>query len=246
MIKGRKESTPSEQLWELRKARDRYNALADRLRDGSELALADQKLEREREARRFAAAYEKSIENMIARCRSRQIETDASTSGSAGIGFALLIFFVAAGGTGYFAFAPTHQNAPASAGHTSSAAAAPASKSPGISPVSLQKPAPDQGAKDQDAKDQGLRDQRARMVPPPISALKPKLGIAKRPDAPQGVRTLQAADRAQYARQQPDNSVHNAVRGSRQTQRDEDGFVAKVLQPDGSLMEQYFPAHAPR
>ena len=236
MIKGRKESTPSEQLWELRKARDRYNALADRLRDGSELALADQKLEREREARRFAAAYEKSIENMIARCRSRQIETDASTSGSAGIGFALLIFFVAVGGTGYFAFAPTHQNAPASGSHTGNAAAVPASKSPGVSPVSLEKPAPDQGA----------RDQRARMIPPPISALKPKLGMGKRQDAPQSVRTIQTANRTQYARQQSDSSFHNAVRGSGQKQHDEDGFVAKVLQPDGSLMEQYFPAKAPR
>jgi hypothetical protein len=231
MIKGRKESTPSEQLWELRKARDRYNALADRLRDGPELALADEKLEREREARRFAAAYEKSIENMIARCRSRQIETDASTSGSAGIGFALLIFFVAAGGAGYFALAPTatHQNAPASVGH--SAAVVPANKSPGISPVSLQKPSPDQSA----------RDKGARMVPPPISALKPKLGISKRQDTPQGVRTIQAANRTQYARQ-PDSPV----RGAEKTQRDEDGFVTKVLQPDGSLMEQYFPAHAPR
>jgi hypothetical protein len=230
MIKGRKETTPSEQLWELRKARDRYNALADRLRDGSELTLVDEKSEREREARRIAAAYEKSIENMIARCRDRQIETDASTSGSAGIGFALLIFFVAASGASYFAFAPpaAHRNAPTNGAHTGNAAAAPAN--PGLSAVSLQKPVSDKGV---------------RMVPPPISALKPKLGMEKRQDLHQDVRVIQAAERTQVAGRR-DNPARGALRGSSQTGRDEGGFVAKVLQPDGSLMEEYFPAKAPR
>lgn len=228
MIKGRKESTPSEQLWELRKARDRYNAIADQVRDSSELILADEKLEREREARRIAAAYEKSIENMIARCRSRQIEIDASTSGAAGIGFALLIFFVAAGGASYFAFAPTtHRSAPASGTHTSNAAPISAHKSPDLSGAS-----PLQGL---------VLDKAARMAPPPISALKPKLGLGKRQD----IQPIRTAERTSGGGQ-PGAVARSPVRSAKQTPHDEGGFVAKVLQPDGSLMEQYFPAKPSR
>ena len=229
MIKGRKESTPSEQLWELRKARDRYNALADQVRDSSELILADEKLDREREARRIASAYDKSIENMIARCRSRQIEIDASTSGTAGIGFALLIFFAAAGGASYFAFAPptTHQGAPASGIRANNAVAGPAHKSPDLSGAS-----PLRGL---------VLDRAARMAPPPISALKPKLGLGKRRD----IQPIRTAERTSGGGQ-PDTVARSPVRSARQTPHDEGGFVAKVLQPDGSLMEQYFPAKPSR
>jgi hypothetical protein len=162
---------------------------------------------------------------MIARCRSRQIETDASTSGSAGIGFALLIFFVAAGGVSYFAFAPpaTHRNAPANGAHTGNAAV-PAN--PGLSAASLQKPVSDKGM---------------RVIPPPISALKPKLGVEKRQDVHQNVRAIPTAEHTQYSGR-PDGPARSAS----QTGRDEGGFVTKVLQPDGSLMEEYFPAKAPR
>jgi hypothetical protein len=228
MIKGRKETTPSEQLWELRKARDRYTALADHVRDSSELILADEKLEREREARRIAAAYEKSIENMIARCRSRQIEIDASTSGSAGIGFALLVFFVAVGGAGYFAFVPTatHQVAPQVGARTNDATAAPAIKSPDLSGPSLQSPVSDRGA---------------RMAPPPISVLKPKLGVGKRQD----IHAIRAAEHTPYAGR-PAAVSQTPTPDAGQTAHDDGGFVTKVLQPDGSLMEKYFPAKASR
>jgi hypothetical protein len=67
VIRGRIESTPSEQLVALRKARDRYVALADHLKDSSGTVttrLEDR--QRERDARRIARAYDKSITNMAA------------------------------------------------------------------------------------------------------------------------------------------------------------------------------------
>lgn len=68
VIRGRIESTPSEQLVALRKARDRYVALADHLKDSSGTVttrLEDR--QRERDARRIARAYDKSITNMAAK-----------------------------------------------------------------------------------------------------------------------------------------------------------------------------------
>ena len=99
MTKGRKEIPPSEQLWGLRKARDRYVALADQLRDDIDLLQRpEEKLARERDARRIAQAYEKSIENMVASCRVRRIDVHASESGSAAVKFALAAFFVVVAG----------------------------------------------------------------------------------------------------------------------------------------------------
>ncbi len=85
----------------LRKARDRYQALADQVRDDADLLQRPaQKLAREQDARRIAHAYEKSIQNMITSCRIRRIDTDASESGSVAVKVALAAFFVvAAGGT---------------------------------------------------------------------------------------------------------------------------------------------------
>jgi hypothetical protein len=101
MTKGRKEIPPGEQLLGLRKARDRYQALADQVRDDIDLLQQpEEKLTRERDARRIAQAYEKSIQNMVTSCRIRRIDTDASESGSVAVKFALAAFFVvAAGGT---------------------------------------------------------------------------------------------------------------------------------------------------
>jgi hypothetical protein len=79
------------------------------------------------------------------------------------------------------------------------------------------------------------------MVPPPISALKPKLGTDKHQD----VLTRQAAERPQDVGP-PTKVARNPVHDAGRRARDEDGFVTKVLQPDGSLMEEYFPAKAPR
>ena len=104
MTKGRKEIPPSEQLWGLRKARDRYVALADQLRDDVDLLQRpEEKLARERDARRIAQAYEKSIENMVVSCRTRRIEIHGSESGSAAVKFALAAFFVVVAGGGVLA-----------------------------------------------------------------------------------------------------------------------------------------------
>ena len=66
MVRGRIETTPSEQLVALRKARDRYAAMADHLNGGTNKTLLEDQ-QRERDARRFASAYEKSIANMAAK-----------------------------------------------------------------------------------------------------------------------------------------------------------------------------------
>ena len=78
MAQGRIEMSSAEQLVELRKARDRYKALADRFREegdalasrfeseGDPIIVMQEKLRHERDARRIASAYEKSIANIEA------------------------------------------------------------------------------------------------------------------------------------------------------------------------------------
>jgi protein TonB len=66
MAYGRIEATPAEQLKALRETRDRYAARADRLRESTDLD-PEIKLAEERNARRIAHAYEKSIANSVAR-----------------------------------------------------------------------------------------------------------------------------------------------------------------------------------
>ncbi len=97
---ARKEMTSAEQLVELRKARDRYNALADQFRDqGDPLAAMEERLKREQDARRIANAYEKSIANIVARSASmRQAQASGPTMGSLGVKIAVLGLFVLAAG----------------------------------------------------------------------------------------------------------------------------------------------------
>lgn len=59
----RREVPPAEQLENLRRARDHYYALADRIRDGeaNSSETSEERLARERDARRIAAAYDKSF-----------------------------------------------------------------------------------------------------------------------------------------------------------------------------------------
>ena len=90
MMNARKEMSSAEQLVELRKARDRYKALADRFREEGDAAanqfesesdpliVMQEKLKHERDARRIANAYEKSIANIVARSEAMQ---QAQTSG---------------------------------------------------------------------------------------------------------------------------------------------------------------------
>jgi hypothetical protein len=228
MIQGRIEPTPPEQLAELRKARDRYNALADQLRDDPDLpSNLEEKLERERDARRIASAYDKSIANMIASCRIRRIQTNLSTSGSARTSFAVIAFLVVAGGAAFFAFAqpPAH---PAKATQISAAGAranwaAPARESRNGSAVSP--------AQAQDS------DKNIGYAPSPTSVTKTL--PAEQP--PQNIRVVETKYRSKYTRHRlhPANTVPDAGHA-------DSGFVAKVLQQDGTLQEQYFPATAPR
>jgi protein TonB len=68
---GRFEPSAAEQLVELRRSRDRYAALADRLHDGADPDLDPTETQaRERDARRIAHAYEKSISNAVVRMAS--------------------------------------------------------------------------------------------------------------------------------------------------------------------------------
>jgi hypothetical protein len=82
MTRGRIETTPAEQLIALQKARDQYVALADRLRDSADApGSAEEKARQERDARRIADAYEKSIANMITGVRNRETEVNGSRFG---------------------------------------------------------------------------------------------------------------------------------------------------------------------
>ena len=105
MVQGRIEVTPEEQLQGLREARDRYVALADRLRDGTDdLENPEKRLELERDARRIANAYEKSITNSIARTAgARQARLFALPSLSAGMWLTIFVVISAAEGAALLA-----------------------------------------------------------------------------------------------------------------------------------------------
>ena len=104
MIRGRIETTPSEQLIALRKARDHYMAIADHLKDGSrDTATNPEDRQRERDARRIASAYDKSIANMVAKMVRAGAPTRA-TSFFNNLGMARPVFAVAVGLVALLAF----------------------------------------------------------------------------------------------------------------------------------------------
>jgi hypothetical protein len=215
MTKGRKEIPPGEQLLGLRKARDRYQALADQVRDDIDLLQRpEEKLTRERDARRIAQAYEKSIQNMVASCRIRRIDTDASESGSVAVKFAMAAFFVvAAGGT---VLAVTRPAIPRSViariigGDT--AVAGPQVKSQNsVAATGAQMPVPQERTPPAPP---AAEVRPAAIVRPVVRATPPASKAQKIPPKPQPVK------------------AKDAEGGS---------FVVKVLQPDGSLKEQNFP-----
>ncbi|MEP6829439.1 MAG: hypothetical protein ABI963_03805, partial [Rhizomicrobium sp.] len=98
MISARREMTSAEQLAGLREARDRYNALADKFRDeGDPLVVMEEKLKHERDARRIANAYEKSIANIVASSTlMQQAKMSTPSAGSIGVKIAVLVIFVIA------------------------------------------------------------------------------------------------------------------------------------------------------
>lgn len=199
----------------LRKARDRYQALADQVRDDVDLLQQPEaKLARERDARRIAHAYEKSIQNMITSCRIRRIDTDASESGSVAVKVALAAFFVvAAGGTVLAVTRPAIPRAMIARIIGGDAAVPQAKSQNSVAGAKAQMPAPQMPT-----------------APPVPPAVQPAA------TAHAAVRATPPARKAEKIRQksQPVKAaVKDAGSGS---------FVVKVLQPDGSLKEQSFPA----
>ncbi|MGZ5920439.1 MAG: hypothetical protein ACXWLT_01590 [Rhizomicrobium sp.] len=213
MTRGRKEIPPSEQLLGLRKARDRYQSLADQVRDDVDLLQQPaQKLARERDARRIAHAYEKSIQNMITSCRIRRIDTDASESGSVAVKVALAAFLVvAAGGTVLAVTRPAIPRAMiARIVGDDAGVAAPQAK--------IQNSA-------------GKAQMSAPRTAPPVPPAVQPAAIAH--PVVRATRPARKAEKIRQKSQPVKAAVKDAGGGS---------FVVKVLQPDGSLKEQSFPA----
>jgi hypothetical protein len=219
VTRGRKEIPPDEQLWGLRKARDRYQALADQVRDDVDLLQQpEEKLARERDARRIAHAYEKSVQNMITSCRIRQIDMQASESGSVAAKVAMVAFFIAAAGAGFVAVARPSVPQAMLARITGADAAAPIAKSRRpVADTAVQAPVPSKPAPEPSA-----------MPVPNIQPAKNRHSVVRTgPVTP-------AAKRASRQRQ-PVKAIGGAADGGSH-------FVVKVIQPDGTLKEQSFPS----
>lgn len=220
MVHGRIEMSSAEQLMELRKARDRYSALADHFREegdalakqfeseGDPLIVMEEKLKSERDARRIANAYEKSIANIEASSEAmRQAKVSGPGARSIGTGLAVLaIILIAAGAvTLAVAYPQIYEQVLAYLPGSDQNHAAPLAKAPAAAPSPpAAKAAPT-----------GLVVPRSVVAPVP----------AKKPP----VRETQKPVRA------PDPSI-----------RHEDDIVVKVLQPDGTLKEQVFSARPRR
>ncbi len=220
MVHGRIEMSSAEQLMELRKARDRYSALADHFREegdalakqfeseGDPLIVMEEKLKSERDARRIANAYEKSIANIEASSEAmRQAKVSGPGARSIGTGLAVLaIILVAAGAvTLAVAYPQIYEQALAYLPGSNQNHAAPLAKVPVAAPSP---PA-------------------AKAAPPDLVV--PRSVVARVPAKKQPVRETQKPVRA------PDPSI-----------RHEDDIVVKVLQPDGTLKEQVFSARPRR
>jgi hypothetical protein len=218
MIKGRKEIAPAEQLSGLRSAYGRYKALADQIRDETDFpGTEEEKQEREREARRIAHAYEKSIANMVTSCRVNHVDLDRTISGSARMRFAIFacLVAVAAGATLYVLSNPALPKiriVVEPAGNSDRRATVAAENSRGgiarigETPAIVQAPAPGPMTRRADNPHPKPRAAARKIAPLPSPVVARKVNSAK----------------------------------------DEGGFVVKVLQPDGSLQEKYFKPAASR
>jgi hypothetical protein len=231
MAQGRKEMTSAEQLVELRKARDRYKALADsfskegdiladRFRDeGDPLIVMEEKLKRERDARRIANAYEKSIANIVARSTTmHRTQTSGPHAGSARTKLIILIVVIAAAAIAFLAVggpAEIHRRVlayfPGGRG----------SISPDPIPV-----APSRAV------------HRTDDTPPATAA--PLAPPAPRRDliAPQPAPVTAIAPPKKRRARTSDEGGTKPVPSS----PDDGSFVARVLQPDGTFKEQRFTA----
>ena len=234
MTTGRIEATPLEQLAALYEARDRYAALADRLQNDADTSEnPEEKWEREQDARRIAQAYEKSIANMIASCRNRQIELRASTSSGQALRLATLSLLVAgAVAAGFFVFAhPTAHRiatayAQAGTAATKNALAVPATESR-ISSGGVALP--------------GSGREQVRDAAPVTS----NAGTPHAERNSQVAQPIAAPERARNPRRTANRSGR-AARDADISDRSRSGFYVKVLQDDGSFKDEYFPSAAQR
>jgi hypothetical protein len=228
----------AEQLVELRKARDRYKALADRFREegdalagrferqGDPVIVMQEKLAHERDARRIANAYEKSIANIeISSSLMRQAQTTTPRLQSIGARPALLALFLITAALGTLIIAD-----------------------PSLYRRTLSH-LPDSAS---------IQDYFMPMRPVVT------LEAVSRPStsAPQqrAVKTRPAAERQSTAKTKPHGAIapraaavvpvkQRSIRKARNAPRvldpasgHEGDFTVKVLQPDGTLKEQVFSA----
>jgi len=234
MVHGRIEMSSAEQLVELRKARDRYKALADRFREegdaltgrfesqGDPIIVMQEKLKHERDARRIANAYEKSIANIETRCSlMRQAHTATPRLQSVGTRPAMLAFFLIVAGIGIsiIAYPRLYRQALASL------------------PVVQDYFVPMRPIVTLDAlsRPSAPAPQRPATEIRPTAKTKPHGAIAPR-----------AAASVVPAKRQSIRKAHHALRISNPVAPHEGDFTVKVLQPDGTLKEQKFTARPQR
>lgn len=226
MVQGRIEMSSAEQLVELRKARDRYKALADRFREegdalasqfeseGDPLIVMQEKLKHERDALRIANAYEKSIANIEASSSlMQQAQTSQRSAGSIGTRLIMLaLVLIAVGGAGLaVAYPGLYRQALA---YIPSGASIREYFVPARPVVTFDDGAPSS----------------APAPRPPAATVEPRAAIAPRPVVAPVPAKKPPVRSTQKAASAPDVSSH------------EGDFSAKVLQPDGTLKEQVFSA----
>ena len=136
MIRGRIEATPAEQLEALRKARDHYKALADRLRDSVDTPGGpEEKSRAEQDARRIANAYEKTIANILASSRTRESPQDASRAGRLWTGLMVLSLLIFLAIAAFFILGRGAERAKTGAGAANMAAAVPEAENKNSTPA---------------------------------------------------------------------------------------------------------------
>ncbi len=237
MIHGRRETTPSQQLLELRQARDRYAALAEQSPDQAS-EIPEEELERQRDARRILLAYEKSIANMAARMdRMQQAGLLASTSVGARFKLAaVLVSVVLIGGAAYYMLAGT-------GAHWFGFLSAQVSQKPasGAMPAAMAGPQfkpPDETAQTGHV---SIGSVGHAVSPAPIP-------IARPDDQDTNPKPADLSRRAEQIRPSRNPIRTNPVAAAQADAPDQrkNGFVAKVIQPDGSLKEEFFSSVPPR
>ncbi|HXS07164.1 MAG TPA: hypothetical protein VN723_10265 [Rhizomicrobium sp.] len=203
MVRGRIEATPSEQLVELCKARDRYAAMADRLKDQADaITTRLEDHQRERDARRIAKAYEKSIANMTANlAKAKSTRSAATWLNNLGVVrpiFAVAVAILALAAMLYPVFFGDRQIRAAAGANSANLAHQPV--------------------------------QSGKIVPPAMTAVNP----APTASTPRPITRAESSP--------PAKSAKPAAPRARRETPEEGGFVAKVLQPDGSFKEEHFSA----